>query len=115
MGSSLDKSNMSVLIPHFSFPFRPDGTSFAVVEQDTPSEIQDCVQVCMLTPPGSRLVEPDYGVPEILYSQFPANIPGIIAALARWEPRASVTLDETLNTIDQKVAYLQIAISGGSY
>lgn len=104
---------MTVMVPHFAFPFAMSGTSYAVHEQDSVDEIQDCVEVLLLTPHGSRVVLPDYGTPEVLYSQAPANIPAILALCNQWETRAAVTLVETLDTLDQKIAHMQAQIIGG--
>jgi phage baseplate assembly protein W len=104
----------TVMVPHFTFPFHINGISFSVREQDTIGEIQDCVTVLLLTPVDSRMVLPDYGTEELLYSQAPANIPEILAACTKWEPRAMVTLTETLGTIDEKIAIMNTRIVGGT-
>jgi phage baseplate assembly protein W len=104
----------TVAVPHFKFPFVIDGTSFAVREQDTTGEIQDCVTVLILTPVDSRMVLPDYGTDELLYSQAPANIAAILAVCTKWEPRAAVTITETLNTLNEKIATLNMQITGGT-
>lgn len=103
----------SVMVPHFLFPFQLNGDAFAVVEQDTPQEVQQCVEILLLTPTGSRFVLPDYGTPETLYTQMPANVAGILAKLNNWEPRAAVTLQETLDTIDEMVSYIRVNVTGG--
>jgi len=105
---------MTVMVPHFAFPFHVDGSSFGVREQDTVEEIQDCVIVLILTPEGSRLVLPDYGTPELLYSQTPANVSAVLANCNKWEPRATTTLTETLTTFDEKIANIQAQITGGT-
>jgi phage baseplate assembly protein W len=104
----------TVLVPHFKFPFTVNGSSFTVREQDTTGEIQDCVTVLLLTPTDSRMVLPDYGTPELLFSELPANIPAILANCNKWEPRATVTLTETLDAIDEKIATVQVQITGGT-
>jgi phage baseplate assembly protein W len=105
---------VNVAVPHFAFPFEPNGNAFAVREQDTSEEIQDCVLVLLLTPKGSRMVLPSYGTPEILFSQMPPNIPEIISECNQWEPRAIIDLEATLDTIDQTVVTITAAITGGS-
>ena len=104
---------MSVMVPHFAFPFALNCTACAVVEQDSSQDIQTCVEVCLMTPPGSRIVLMDYGVPEVLYSQAPVNIPAIIAALNKWEPRGATTISETIDTLDQKIVHMQVNTTRG--
>lgn len=102
------------MVPHFLFPFKLNGNAFAVIEQDTQQEVQQCVVILLLTPTGSRLVSPDYGTPEILYSQLPVNIPAILAKLSDWEPRASVALAQTLNTVNAMISYIRVNVTGGT-
>jgi phage baseplate assembly protein W len=102
------------MVPHFAFPFQLNGNSFSVVEQDTHQEVQQCVEILLLTPTGSRMVLPDYGTPETIYTQVPTNTAAIIAKLNNWEPRAAVSLDQTLNTINQLISYIRINITGGT-
>jgi phage baseplate assembly protein W len=104
----------SVMVPHFAFPFRLNGNSFAVIEQDTVQEVQQCVVILLLTPAGSRLVLPNYGTPETLYTQTPANVAGILARLTNWEPRASVALNQTIDTIQQMVSHIRVNVTGGT-
>lgn len=104
----------SVMVPHFLFPFQLNGDAFAVVEQDTPQEVQQCVEILLLTPVDSRLVLPDYGTPETLYTQLPVNVPAILAKLNNWEPRAAVALSQTLDTINEMVTYLRVNVTGGT-
>lgn len=103
----------SVMVPHFLFPFQLNGDAFAVIEQDTPQEIQQCVEILLLTPTGSRLVLPDYGTPETLYTQLPVNTAAILSKLNNWEPRAQVNLQETVDTIDEMVSYIRVNVTGG--
>lgn len=114
MGIRLVIIMSSVMVPHFSYPFQLDGNSFAVIEQDTAQEVQQCVVILLLTPQGSRLVLPDYGTPETLYTQVPANVAGILAQLTFWEPRAAVSLDQTVDTVQEMISYIRVNVTGGS-
>ena len=105
---------MTVMVPHFAFPFSVNGSSFIVREQDSVEEIQDCVTVLVLTPVGSRLVLPSYGTPETLYAQTPVDVDSILTNMNEWEPRASVVLAETLDTLDEKITYIRAQIGGMS-
>jgi phage baseplate assembly protein W len=106
--------DMSVQVPHFAFPFAVDGSSFALREQNSIEEIQDCVEVLILTPVGSRMVFPSYGAPEVLYTQAPANIPAIVAACNMWEKRATVVINDIIDALDEKITHIRIQITGGS-
>jgi phage baseplate assembly protein W len=106
--------NMTVIVPHFRFPFGLDGASFGVNEQDTHDEIQDCVAVLISTPTGSRMVQPDYGVDEALFQQVPVDMTSIVTALTQWEPRAVITLTQTLSTVDEKILHIRARVTGGS-
>lgn len=79
-------------VPHFSVPFRVDGTGrFVTVEQDTPEEIAQCVAVIIGTPEGSRVEVPDFGCPR---AEFVGPDPaGIVAAVEDWEPRAVLSVE----------------------
>lgn len=101
-----------VIVPHFSFPFHTDGTSFAVVEQDTQEEIQQCVEILLLTPSDSRLVLPEYGTPETLFTQVPVNVSAIISKLNEWEPRAAVDFNQTVDTVNQMVSHIGVSVDG---
>lgn len=114
MGIRMVGNMSSVMVPHFLFPFQLNGNAFAVIEQDTSQEIQQCVEILLLTPIDSRLVLPDYGTPETLFTQQPVNVPAILAKLNNWEPRAAVTLAQTLNTINEMVSYILVKVTGGT-
>lgn len=76
--------------PHFAFPFRVERRSVAVVEQDSIAEIESCVEATLRTPLGTRLEEPEYGIPDETFAQVPRE-PGAeiyLAAVEEQEPRA---------------------------
>lgn len=80
--------------PHFGFPFRAAGSSFAVTEQDSPDEIADCVEAVLRTPERSRIDVPAYGRPDASFEQLGPAKPTVepyVAAVEEWEPRAAVT------------------------
>jgi phage baseplate assembly protein W len=79
--------------PHFGFPFRLDGSSFAASEQDSADEIDDCVEAVLRTPEGSRIDVPAFGRPDGTFSQLgvaPSAEPYLVA-VEEWEPRAVVS------------------------
>ena len=86
---------MPALIPHFALPLRVAGDGrFAVVEQDSPDDVAQCVAVVLATPVGSRAEIPEFGAP-----RFDFDVPDpadVIEAVKEWEPRADVDLLTTV-------------------
>lgn len=77
-------------IPHLLIPFALDSTgSAATVDQDTTAEVSQCVQVLLSTPTGTRIVEPAYGIPDPTFKDSNQTVAAIVAAVARYEPRAA--------------------------
>lgn len=103
-----------ITTPQFAFPLRFDGTSFAVVEQDTEEEIRACVETIIRYPIGLRPEQPDFGVPDQTFRQGDEiDTAPMLAAVAKWEPRAA-TLAQTLNvTPDLLVRQIVIQVQNG--
>lgn len=75
-------------IPHLDWPVRigADGHLLSN-EQDGIDDIASCVAVSLLTPPGYRVEEPDFGTrPD--FPLLPVKLADIGSQLARDEPRA---------------------------
>lgn len=83
---------MAVSIPHFSLPFRVVNGSIAEVEQGSVEEIEDCVESILRTIAGTRIDNPDFGVPDESFTQQTPNSSAelYIAAIEAQEPRARV-------------------------
>lgn len=98
-------------IPQFAVPFRIDGTSFAVVEQDTPAEIEQCVETLLRTPEGSRIDEPTYGRPDGTFAQLGANASAepYLAAIDEWEPRAVVVGEARIEELTEQIVLKESA------
>lgn len=88
-------------IPQFKFPF-----DFSEVEQDSQAEITDCCEVVLRTVPESLIDLPEFGTPDQTFSEGSANIPEIVSALRRWEPRASFAADD--EGVEDTVQTIQI-------
>lgn len=100
------------MIPHFAFPFQLQGSSFAVVDQDTSDEIIQCVEVLLGTRTGQRVELPGYGIDDPLFTdQLDAQ--GILNAISDWEPRAVVTLDGEIDDTDELVEHIRVQVAGG--
>lgn len=85
-------------VPHFALPLRLVGGDFATVEQDTPDEVAQSVQVLLTTPVGSRDEVPDYGVDEMAFQQMTlveaSTLDELSNTVEAWEPRARVNWSE---------------------
>jgi phage baseplate assembly protein W len=62
----------------------------ATVEQDTPEDVAQCVEVLLMTETGSRVEVPEYGVDPWVFRR--PDRTAVVAACERWEPRAKVGL-----------------------
>jgi phage baseplate assembly protein W len=98
--------------PHLRIPFFVGATDAAeVVEQDTPDEIAQCVQVLISTTIGQRIEIPDYGVPDSTFVQeTDVQIGAIVAAVAKWEPRASVQITSVPDSLDELLRQLSVKV-----
>ncbi len=81
-------------IPHFAFPFRfgADGAA-QVVNQDDAQEIEQGVVVLVLTELGERLEVPEFGVPDLAFTND-LDLTTISEAAAEWDERAEVVFRE---------------------
>lgn len=81
------------VIPHFDFPLKFQSGRAKVVQQDSDDDIANCVQVALLTPRGSRLYVPNFGVDDLVFSTpNTAQKSKLIAQLTDSEPRASISV-----------------------
>jgi phage baseplate assembly protein W len=79
--------------PHFAFPFRFTVSNKAdVIEQDSPEEVNQCVEIILRYPRGYRVDLPEFGIRDQSFLQNGPDLNEIHSAIARWEPRASVDL-----------------------
>lgn len=100
-----------VSIPHFAYPFRLRGNgSVRTVEQDTIDEIAQCVEILLLTERGTRPEVPAYGI-ESLPFEVEFNHAAILAQIVRWEPRAKVLLESSVDAEDELVRRLRAITS----
>jgi phage baseplate assembly protein W len=86
---------MNMGIPHFALPFRVDNGAVVTTEQDSVDEIADCVQAVVVTPVGTRVEMPGFGMSSPVLTQSD-SVPStaILAALRRWEPRAAASVTD---------------------
>lgn len=107
----------NVTTPQMDFPPRfhidDDGNvDVAVVEQDSLSDIRNCLQVILRTPIDSREELPEFGVEDPTFRQQPLDPTGLENALNEWEPRANVTVHSFPDANDEAIAHLRIEYEG---
>lgn len=72
---------------HLRIPFTIDATGAAsTVDQDSWLDVAQCVQTLLATPSGSRVELPDYGVPDLTFTD--GTHANLEQAVQKWEPRA---------------------------
>lgn len=91
-------------IPKFKIPFQigPSGSAY-VVEQDSDEEVVQCVTSIVSTVKGTRVEQPEFGVPDPTFRQGGPDLETYRQAIADWEPRAAAIVsgawsDEELTT-----------------
>lgn len=77
-------------IPHFALPFRFATPEAAVVEQDSIDEIAYCAYAILACPLGFRVDLPEFGLPDLTFTQQPVDVQIVAQAIEEWEPRALV-------------------------
>lgn len=85
---------VNLVAPHFDFPFRFTGTTFAQNEQDSIDDIVACVRSVLVTQPGERQMLPDFGMPDPSFSTQGHSAMEIATAVMTWEPRAATAATE---------------------
>jgi phage baseplate assembly protein W len=100
--------------PHFAIPFRrtPDGKSVVVTEQDSIDEVGDCVFALLTTPLGARLDLPEFGVLDQTFQEGGVDLNEIQSAIAQWEERADVLIDQQPDLLDKWVERVTVTVSG---
>lgn len=102
---------MAILVPHFDLPFRLNGTSFAVVDQDSERDISNCVETIVRTPYGFRNDNPDFGLDDHTFDNQPLNKNAIITQIENQEPRSTIVITETMDLVDHLIDNLKIEVN----
>jgi phage baseplate assembly protein W len=79
---------------HLASPFTFTAHGAKTIEQRTPEDITQCVYRVAVFPEGTREDIPEYGRPPLLFSTAPLDQALLEEAIARWEPRATVSSSE---------------------
>lgn len=102
---------MAVDIPHFSLPFRFEGTTVAMNEQDTIDEVADCVEAVLRCPIDFRVELPEFGSDPTLFEQAPIPLENVRQAVLLWEPRADADFDEQGDPFDEGVRRVRVSLT----
>jgi phage baseplate assembly protein W len=98
-------------IPKLRIPLRVENGRMALVEQDSPDNIAACVYAILAYERGSRIEDPEFGVENPSFSQFPFDDREWLEQIARYEPRASVEtqqeIEDTIGAILVEVGLLE--------
>jgi phage baseplate assembly protein W len=98
--------------PHIKLPFQLAGRAVAVVEQDSPDEIAQNVEVILRYPLGSRPELPDFGVRDLTFSEGQPDLNEIQTAITLWEPRADALIESEPDFLDDLVAHVHVELRG---
>jgi hypothetical protein len=101
---------MSVRAPHWDLPIRLEGGRIAMVEQDSPTEIANCVEVAARTPLGTRLEDPEFGVPSVVMQADEVDVDTLRAAVTNSEPRAAVIAERIKNPTDLRAQHVRLLL-----
>lgn len=95
-------------VPHFQVPFEiaEDGSP-RCVEQDSLDDVAQCIEVLLMTPVGSLIELPSYGIPDPMFVEH-LDRPAILGAIDRWEPRAAVKFSDRPDDLDQLVRRVMV-------
>lgn len=101
---------VAVTAPHLAWPARVEAGRFVTVEQDTEAEITQCVRVLFATRIGERVELPGFGVRDSTFAQTVDTL-DLVAAVARWEPRASAEITEGFAAIGPLVREVLVTLT----
>jgi hypothetical protein len=101
--------------PHFSVPFSirvlgHGGPTADVTEQDSPEEILHCVEMVLRYETGYRLEKPEFGTPDMTFSETLPNTDRIFEAIDIWEPRAEPIISAHVDEFDALISRVKVAI-----
>ena len=98
-------------IPHFSQPFTMTPKGAIVLEQDSPADIQACVERVCLCPEGFREDLPAFGIPELGFSTVPLPLGDVKASCEHWEPRASIEISERAEGLTEADRVVRVEVT----
>lgn len=102
-------------IPHFAFPFHfhdhgLGGFRAHEREQGSEDEIGDCVAVITSYVVGERIDLPSFGIPEQVFLEAHTDSSDIESAVATWEPRARVLVEQAPDKYDELINRVRVNV-----
>lgn len=101
-----------IVTPKLAVPFRIERGRALVVEQDSVEEVTQCVEAILKTPIGSRMENPEFGVPDQTFREGGANLDDLALSITQWEPRADVYLEREPELLEHWVDNVNIEVGG---
>lgn len=89
------------IVPRLRWPLQVSGGSLAVVEQDSEADINQCVVALLRTRLGERADDPSIGWVYPTHSELPLPLDELVTAVARHEPRITVTAQAAADVVDR--------------
>lgn len=92
-------------IPDLSVPIRFEGGDFARVEQGSPEEIAQCVEAVLRTFVGTRIVAPEFGIPDATFHQLSPtpSAEAYMAVIEQFEPRARLVGEARIEEMVERI------------
>lgn len=90
---------------------RYDGRRMAMVQQDSSDDIVMCITNLLLTRPGEREMNPEYGSQDLTFARQPIDEHALHMVIEEWEPRAAVVIEQDPKFLDELAVRIQISIS----
>lgn len=100
------------MIPHFDLPLRLVVNTLSVAEQDTVTDVVNCVEAVARHRPGDREMLPEFGVfDRLTFGRQPLDLQEFMDAVLEWEPRALVALEAHPDAFDPLIARLSALVA----
>jgi hypothetical protein len=81
-------------VPQIALPIRFVNGRMAEVEQDSPAEIEQCIQTICSYRPGDREERPDFGIDDQTFREGGVDLNKLKQEVERFEPRADTVFAE---------------------
>lgn len=98
-------------VPHFDLPFRFSQGRAVEVEQDSIDDVAACVEAALRTRPHERDEHPEFGTPDLTFSQLPLSTDALVATVEKSEPRARLLAEVAPDRLDETVARVRLTIA----
>jgi hypothetical protein len=100
-------------VPHFDLPFRFAGGAAVVNEQDSPDEIVCCVEAILRYRQGQRTDLPEFGIPDVTFTEGEVDEEELREIVGEWEERADLYVEPEFDPLDEGLERIGFYVSGG--